>query len=155
MAICRSYLPWEFAMAICRENLPWLIAVRIYCGYLPWDFCIYKQILFGICKQILFIWREANLFRCEQIFFICEMFFVNGAPFRYCRGSYGPPVFGKFGIFKVLIYLDIGQHTWKSFVTASKHNFGIMSRTYNSGCFTILPRGWYKRTRVKSTSNEI
>ena len=47
----------------------------------------------------------------------------------------------KFGIFKVLIYLAIGQHTWKSFVTASKHNFGIMSRTYNSGCFTILPRG--------------
>ena len=90
--ICRSYLPWEFAVAICRGNLPWLFAVRICCGYLPWVSCICNQILFGICKQILFISKQ-TFFRCEQIFFICEMFFVNGIPFCYCRGSYGPPYF--------------------------------------------------------------
>ena len=37
--------------------------LRICRGYLLWVFCIYKRILFCICEQILFIWR--------QTFFIC------------------------------------------------------------------------------------
>ena len=94
---------WEFAMAICRRNLPWLIAARICRGNLlqvfavaifrenlPWIFCIYKQILFCICEQILFIWRQ-TFFICVQNFLICEIFFINSASSCYCRGSYGPP----------------------------------------------------------------
>ena len=85
-----THLPWLFAVKICRGYLPQLFAVGICRGYLLRDFCICKQILFGICKQILFIWKQ-TFFRCEQIFFICEMFFVNGVPVCHCRGSYGPP----------------------------------------------------------------
>ena len=90
VGICHGYLQWIFAVGIFRSYLPWEFAVRICWGYLPWVFFICKQILFGMCKQILLIWKQ-TFFRCAQIFFICEMFFVNGVPFSYCRGSYGPP----------------------------------------------------------------
>ena len=45
--ICRRNLPQEFDVAICRENL-----------LLPFVFLIYKEILFCICEQILFIWKQ-------------------------------------------------------------------------------------------------
>ena len=90
LRICRGYLPLEFAVGICRRNLPWLIAARICRGNLPWVFCIYKQILFCICEQILFIWRQ-TFFICVQNFLICEIFFINSASSCYCRDSYGPP----------------------------------------------------------------
>ena len=80
---------WEFAVAICRTNLPWLITARICRGDLPWVFCIYKRILFCICEQILFIWRQ-TFFICVQNFLICEIFFINSVSSCYCRGSYGP-----------------------------------------------------------------
>ena len=74
-------LPWEFAVAVCRENLPCLFAV---------GFCPYKGILFCICEQILFIWRQ-TFFICVQKILICEIFFINSASCCYCRGSFGPP----------------------------------------------------------------
>ena len=83
-------LPWEFAVAICRRNLPWLFAVRICRGYWPWVFCIRKRILFCVCEQILFIWKQ-TFFICEQNFLICEILFINSVSFCYCRGSCGPP----------------------------------------------------------------
>ena len=96
----RSYLPWELAVAICRGNLPWLFAVGICRGYLPWEFAVAicrwiflyvsKSFLVYVSKSCLYGWKQ-TFCRCEQIFFICEMFFFNGAPFCYCRGSYGPP----------------------------------------------------------------
>ena len=64
--------------------------LRICRGYLPWVFCIYKRILFCICEQILFIWRQ-TFFICVQNFLICEIFFINSASSCYCRGSNGPP----------------------------------------------------------------
>ena len=86
----------EFAVGICRENLPWLFAVGICHGYLPWVFavCICKQIVFCICGQILFIWKQTFLI-CEQYFFVCDIFFINSVSFCYCRGSYGPPYWHK------------------------------------------------------------
>ena len=100
-------LPWLYAAGICRRNLPWLIAARICRGNLlqvfavaifrenlPWIFCIYKQILFCICEQILFIWRQ-TFFICVQNFLICEIFFINSASSCYCRDSYGPPYYWK------------------------------------------------------------
>ena len=66
--ICEN-LPQVFAVAICRENLP-----RI--------FCIYKRILFCICEQVLFIWRQIFLI-CVQNFLICEIFFINTASSCY------------------------------------------------------------------------
>ena len=63
--------------------------LRICRGYLPWVFCIYKRILFCICEQILFIWRQ-TFFICVQNFLICEIFFINSASSCYCRGSYEP-----------------------------------------------------------------
>ena len=60
---------WEFAAGICR-------------GYLPWVFCIHKRILFGICEQVLFIWRQIFLI-CVQNFLICEIFFINTASSCY------------------------------------------------------------------------
>ena len=90
MTICRSYLSWLFAVSIYRSYLPWEFAVRICGDYLPWVFCICKQILFSISEQILFIWKQ-TFFRCERNFFICEIIFINGVPFCYCRGSYRPP----------------------------------------------------------------
>ena len=78
----------EFAVGICRRNLPWLFAVRICRGYLPWVFCIRKRILFCICEQILFIWKQ-TFFICEQNFLICEIFFIDSVSFCYCCGSYG------------------------------------------------------------------
>ena len=86
VGIWRGYLPQEFAVGICRRNLPWLFAVRICLGF----FCIYKRILFCICEQILFIWRQ-TFFICVQNLLICEIFFINSASSCYCRGSYGPP----------------------------------------------------------------
>ena len=88
--ICRGYLPREFAAGICRGNLPWLFAARICRRNLPWVFCIRKRILFCICEQILFIWKQ-TVFIYEQNFLICEIFFINSVSFCYCRGSYGPP----------------------------------------------------------------
>ena len=90
---CCGYLPREFAMGICQRNLPWLFPVRICRGYLPRVFCTCKQILFRICEKILFIW-EQTFFICEQNFFICEIFFINGVPSGYFRGSFGPPCNG-------------------------------------------------------------
>ena len=72
------------------ENLPWLFAAGICRGYLPWVFCIRKRILFCICEQILFIWKQ-TFFICDQNFLICKIFFINSTSFCYCRGSYGPP----------------------------------------------------------------
>ena len=91
-------LSWEFAVAICRRNLPWLFAARNCRGNLPQKFavaicrgffCIYKRILFCICEQILFTWRQ-TFFICVQKFLICEIFFINSASSCYCRGSYWP-----------------------------------------------------------------
>ena len=79
-------LTWLFAAGICRGNLPQEFAVRICLGF----FCIYKRILFCICEQILFIWRQ-TFFICVQNLLICEIFFINSASSCYCRGSYGPP----------------------------------------------------------------
>ena len=103
VSICRKNLPQEFAVGICRRNLPWEFAAGICCGYLlpefgegicrsyfPWVFCIYKSILFCICEQILFIWRQ-TFFICVQNFLICQIFFINSSSSCYCRGSYGPP----------------------------------------------------------------
>ena len=90
VAICRGYLPREFTVGICRRNLRWLFAVRICRGYLPWVYRIGKRILFCICEEILFIWKQ-TFFICEQNFLIYEIFFINSVSFRYCRGSYGPP----------------------------------------------------------------
>ena len=56
VVICCGYLPREFAAGICHENLPWLFAV---------GFCMFKQILFSIREQILFIWKQ-TFFTCEQ-----------------------------------------------------------------------------------------
>ena len=81
---------WEFALEICRGNLLQEFAVAICREYLPWVFCIYKRILFCICEQILFIWRQ-TFFICVQNFLICEIFFINSVSSCYCRGSYGPP----------------------------------------------------------------
>ena len=92
LRICRGYLPREFAVGICHRNLPWLFAVRICHGYLPRVFCIYKRILFCICEQMLFIWRQ-TFFICVQNFLICEIFFINSAFSCYCRDSYGPPYY--------------------------------------------------------------
>ena len=77
---------WEFAVAICRRNLPWEFSARICRGF----FCIYKRILFCICEQILFIWKQ-TFFICEQNVLICEIFSINSVSFCHCRGSYGPP----------------------------------------------------------------
>ena len=77
LRICCGYLLPEFAVGICR-------------GYFPWVFCIYKSILFCICEQILFIWRQ-TFFICVQNFLICQIFFINSFSSCYCRGSYGPP----------------------------------------------------------------
>ena len=90
VGICRGNLPWLFAARICRRNLPWEFAAGICRGYLPWVFCIRKRILFCICEQILFIWKQ-TFFIYEQNFLICEIFFINSVFFCYCRGSYGPP----------------------------------------------------------------
>ena len=75
--VCRDYLPWEFVMAISGSNLPWEFAAGICRGYLPWVFCIHKPILFCICEQILFIWKQ-TFFICEQTFLICvwQCFFL-------------------------------------------------------------------------------
>ena len=81
---CIAYL------RICRWNLPWLFAARICRKNLPWGFFIYKKILFCICEQILFMWRQ-TFFICVQNFLICEIFFISSASSCYCRGSYGPP----------------------------------------------------------------
>ena len=86
LEICRGNLSQEFAVGICCRNLPWLFAASICRGF----FCIYKRILFCICEQILFIWRQ-TFFICVQNFLICEIFFINSASSCYCRGSYGPP----------------------------------------------------------------
>ena len=103
LRICRGNLPWLFAAGICRRNLPWLFVARICRGNLPqefavaicrenlpWVFCLYKRILFCICEQILFIWRQ-TFFICVQKFLIWEIFFIKSASSCYCRGSYGPP----------------------------------------------------------------
>ena len=86
LEICRGNLSQEFAVGICCRNLPWLFAASICRGF----FCIYKRILFCICEQILFIWRQ-TFFICVQNFLICEIFFINSVSSCYCRGSYGPP----------------------------------------------------------------
>ena len=88
-----------FLFIFTREALPhrgllntiFCIAYLTICrGYLPSVFCIYKGVLFCICEQILFIWRQ-TFFICVQNFLICEIFFINSASSCYCRGSYGPP----------------------------------------------------------------
>ena len=94
LRICRGNLPWLFAAGICRGFLPREIAVGICSRNLPWlfavgFFCIYKRILFCICEQILFTWRQ-TFFICVQKFLICEIFFINSASSCYCRGSYWP-----------------------------------------------------------------
>ena len=66
----------EFAVAICRRNLPWEFFARICRGF----FCIYKRILFCICEQILFIWKQ-TFFICEQNVLICEIFSINSVLF--------------------------------------------------------------------------
>ena len=73
----------------CTEDVPHDLLYWIF-ENLPWGFCIYKRILFCICEQILFIWRQ-TFFICVQNFLICEIFFINSASSCYCRGSYGPP----------------------------------------------------------------
>ena len=85
---------WEFVVAISRRSSPWEFAAGICRGYLQWVFCIYKRILFCICEQILFIWRQ-TFFICVQNFLICEIFFINSASSCYCRDSYGPPYYWK------------------------------------------------------------
>ena len=90
LRICRGNLPWEVSVAICRRNFPWLFAARICRRNLPWVFCIRKRILFCICEQILFIWKQ-TFFICEQNFLVCEIFFINSVSFYYCCGSDGPP----------------------------------------------------------------
>ena len=95
--ICRGDLPQVFAVAICCQNLPWESAVGVCRGYFPWVFCIYKSILFCICEQILFIWRQTFLL-CVQNFLICQIFFINSFSSCYCRGSYGPPQYSAFCI---------------------------------------------------------
>ena len=90
LEICRGNLSQEFAVGICCRNLPWLFATSICRGF----FCIYKRILFCICEQILFIWRQ-TFFICVQNFLICEIFFINSASSCYCRDSYGPPYYWK------------------------------------------------------------
>ena len=87
-----------FLFIFTREALPhrgllntiFCIAYLTICrGYLPSVFCIYKGVLFCICEQILFIWRQ-TFFICVQNFLICEIFFINSASSCYCRGSNGP-----------------------------------------------------------------
>ena len=43
-----------------------------------------------VCRGI-FVYVSKSFFRCEQNFFICEIFFINDIPFCICRDSYGPP----------------------------------------------------------------
>ena len=50
---------------------------------------ICRGIFVYVSKSFLVYVSKSCLY--EQIFFICEMFFANGAPFCYCCGSYGPP----------------------------------------------------------------
>ena len=85
VVICREKLPQDFAVritpqkfavAICCENLPQEFAVEICHGYLPRVFRIFKQIVFCLCEQILFIWKLV-FFICEQNFFICEIFLLT------------------------------------------------------------------------------
>ena len=89
---CRKNLPRLFATKNCRRNWPWLFAVRIcrrnICRYLPYVFCVCKQMIFGICEQVLFVWKQ-TFFICEQNFFNCEIFYINSVSFCYCHGSYG------------------------------------------------------------------
>ena len=78
LLIYLGYLPWKFAVGLCRSYLPWEFAVAICRSYLPLEFtvancrenllrlfavgfCICKQTFFGICKQILFIWKQIRL----------------------------------------------------------------------------------------------
>ena len=86
LRICLGNLLEEFGSRICRRNF----VVRNCRGFLPWVFCMCWGILFCICEQILFIWKQ-TFFICEQNFLICEIFFINSFSFCYFRGSYGPP----------------------------------------------------------------
>ena len=73
LRICREYWPWDFAAGIYHGYLARGFAIGICRENLSWFFGICKQILFRICEQILFIWK--------QIFFIREIFFINSVSF--------------------------------------------------------------------------
>ena len=84
--ITPHHLTWKFDVEICRENLPQEFAEAISRGF----FVFVSKASF-VSESRSCSYESKPFFVCEQIFFICEIFFINIVSFCYCSDSYGPP----------------------------------------------------------------
>ena len=91
-AICRGFLPWEFAVAyfpwfICRGNLSQLIAVTICPGFLPWELAV------AICNENLpwvsFVYASKPFFCVSKsFFFVSKSFLFESQLFLYVNKTF-------------------------------------------------------------------